>query len=220
VRLALSEQLARGEIPRYQLEKRYIRKDGSVVDIMLSGSILRGPDNAPVCYVAQMEDISERKRAEAALRRSEAKFSGIVSIAADAIISVDANQRITVFNAGAEQIFGYSEQEMIGTLFERLLPERYRMKHRPSFAAFASGDAVGRTMAEGAGRSTVFARVGKSSRRRRRFPRSGSAVRRSSPSCFATSPIARAPNTRSSVQWRRETSCSASWRTTCETRLA
>ena len=127
--VALSDQLARGEIPRYQLEKRYIRKDGSLVDIMLSGSILRGPDNAPLCYIAQIEDISERKRAERALRRSEAKFSGIVSIAADAIISVDTNQRITVFNEGAEQIFGYSKQEMIGTSLERLLPERYRTKH-------------------------------------------------------------------------------------------
>ena len=146
--VALSEQLARGEIPRYQLEKRYIRKDGSLVDIMLSGSILRGPDNAPLYYIAQIEDISERKRAEGALRRSEAKFSGIVSIAADAIISVDTDQRITVFNEGAEQIFGYSKQEMIGTFLERLLPDRFRAKHSTSFAAFAAGDAVARTMAE------------------------------------------------------------------------
>jgi PAS domain S-box-containing protein len=145
--VALSDQLARGEIQRYQLEKRYIRKDGSLVDVMLSGSILRGPDKAPLCYIAQVEDISERKRVEGALRRSEAKFSGIVSIAADAIISVDANQRITVFNEGAEHIFGYSKQEMIGTLLERLLPERYRTKHGTSFAAFAAGDAIARTMA-------------------------------------------------------------------------
>jgi PAS domain S-box-containing protein len=146
--VALAEQLVRGEIPRYQLEKRYIRKDGSLVDIMLSGSILRGPDNAPLRYIAQIENISERKRAELALRRSEAKFSGIVSIAAEAIISVDTNQRITVFNEGAEQIFGYSQQEMIGTFLERLLPERYRAKHSTSFGAFAAGDAIARTMAE------------------------------------------------------------------------
>ena len=146
--IALSEQLARGEIPRYQLEKRYIRKDGSWVDIMLSGSILRGPDNAALYYIAQVEDISERKRVEGALRRSEAKFSGIVSIAAEAIISVDTNQRITVFNEGAEQIFGYSKQEMIGTFLERLLPDRCGAKHSTSFAAFAAGDAVARTMAE------------------------------------------------------------------------
>jgi PAS domain S-box-containing protein len=146
--VALSEQLARGEIPRYQLEKRYIRKDGSVVDVMLSGSVLRGLDNAPRYYIAQVEDISERKRAETALRRSEAKFSGIVSIATDAIISVDANQRITVFNEGAEQIFGYAKQDMIGTRLERLLPDRYRTAHHGSFAAFAAGDANARSMAE------------------------------------------------------------------------
>jgi PAS domain S-box-containing protein len=146
--VALSEQLARGEMPRYQLEKRYIRKDGSLVDILLSGSVLRGSGNAPRCFIAQIEDISERKRAERALRRSEAKFSGIVSIAADAIISVDADQRITVFNEGAGQIFGYSRQEMIGTSLARLLPERYRTTHGISFAAFAAGDATARSMAE------------------------------------------------------------------------
>jgi PAS domain S-box-containing protein len=146
--VALSEQLARGEIPRYQLEKRYIRKDGSVVDIMLSGSILRGADNTPCYYIAQIEDISERKRVDRALRRSEARFSGIVSIAADAIISVDTDQRITVFNEGAEQIFGYSKQEVLGMLLERLLPERYRTKHNASFEAFAEGDAIARTMGE------------------------------------------------------------------------
>lgn len=60
--LALAGQLARGEIPRYSLEKRYIRKDGHVVDIELSGSVLRGPDGQPLHFIAQVEDISERKR--------------------------------------------------------------------------------------------------------------------------------------------------------------
>ena len=68
---------------------------------MLSASVLRGPDGAARYYIAQIEDITERKRADEALRLSEAKFSGIVSIAADAIISVDEEQRITIFNEGA-----------------------------------------------------------------------------------------------------------------------
>jgi PAS domain S-box-containing protein len=146
--VALSKQLARGEIPRYQLEKRYVRKDGSLVDIMLSGSILRGPDGAPLYYIAQIEDISDRKRADRALRQSEAKFSGIVSIAADAIISVDHRQRIIIFNEGAEQIFGYAKQEMIGAELERLIPERYRAKHRDSFAHFAASGETARRMGE------------------------------------------------------------------------
>jgi PAS domain S-box-containing protein len=151
--VALAEQLARGVIPRYQLEKRYIRKDRSIVDVMLSGSVLRGPDGAPRYYVAQVEDITERKRAEQAVRLSEAKFSGIVSIAADAIISVDEDQRITVFNEGAEAIFGYRKSAMIGAPFERLIPERFRATHREHFARFAAGRQAARNMAE---RSEVF----------------------------------------------------------------
>jgi PAS domain S-box-containing protein len=62
--LSLSGQLARGEIARYTLEKRYIRKNGSIVDIELSASVLRGADGKPVLFISQIEDISERKRAE------------------------------------------------------------------------------------------------------------------------------------------------------------
>jgi PAS domain S-box-containing protein len=63
--LALAGQLARGEIPRYSLEKRYIRKDGRIVDVELSGSVLHGPDGQPLHFIAQVEDITERKRTEA-----------------------------------------------------------------------------------------------------------------------------------------------------------
>lgn len=62
--LALAGQLARGELQRYQLEKRYLRKDGAVVDILLSGSAVRGRDGALLHFVAQIQDITERKRRE------------------------------------------------------------------------------------------------------------------------------------------------------------
>jgi PAS domain S-box-containing protein len=62
--LALAGQLARGEIPRYMLEKRYIRKDGSIVHIKLSGSVLRDGDGRPLHFIAQVEDVTERKRIE------------------------------------------------------------------------------------------------------------------------------------------------------------
>jgi PAS domain S-box-containing protein len=63
--VALAGQLARGEIGRYQLEKSYIRKDGSIVPIMLSTSILRGKGGDPLYYIAQIEDITLRKQFEA-----------------------------------------------------------------------------------------------------------------------------------------------------------
>jgi PAS domain S-box-containing protein len=146
--VAVSRRLARGEVPRYHREKRYIRKDGATVDVLLHVSTLRGPDGVPLCFISQIEDITERKRAEAALRLSEAKFSGIVSIAADAIISVDRDQRITIFNEGAETIFGYSKTEMIGTQLQRLVPERLRAKHNEDFESFAASDESARGMAD------------------------------------------------------------------------
>jgi PAS domain S-box-containing protein len=60
--LALSGGLIRGEIPRYQLEKRCICKDGRTVTILLSTSVLRGLDGAPLYFIAQIEDVTERTR--------------------------------------------------------------------------------------------------------------------------------------------------------------
>ena len=145
--LDLGHQLLEGQNPRYQRETRYIRKDGSVIDAMVSGSVLRGPDGAPRYFIAQMEDITDRKRAAEALRFSEAKFSGIVSIAAAAIISVDADQRITLFNDGAQTIFGYTPQEALGMALEQLIPERLRAVHREHFDRFVADDEPARTMA-------------------------------------------------------------------------
>jgi PAS domain S-box-containing protein len=151
--VALAGQLARGEIPRYQLEKRYIRKDGAIVDVLLSASILRNRDGAALYYIVRVEDITERRRAQEALRLSEAKFSGIVSIAADAIISIDENHCITVFNEGAEAIFGYARTEVIGTPMEILIPERFRAIHRQHIARFAASNETARKMG---GRQDVF----------------------------------------------------------------
>src|SRR4029079_6284899 len=53
----------------------------------------------------------------------------IVEIAADAVICMDALQRITFFNKGAEAIFGYKPEEIIGQRIETLIPERYRANH-------------------------------------------------------------------------------------------
>ena len=90
-------------------------------------------------FFVLVTDISEVKRAEEALKRSEAKFSGIVSISADAIISIDETRRITMFNEGAENTFGYTRAEIIGSPLEVLIPERFRAKHHQHVERFAAG---------------------------------------------------------------------------------
>ncbi|MGN6105149.1 MAG: PAS domain S-box protein [Kofleriaceae bacterium] len=144
-----THRLARGEIPHYQLEKRYVRRDGGVVTVLLSVSVLRGPDGEAAYFIAQIEDITERKRGEQALRRSEAWFSGIISISADAIIAIDGDQRIILFNDGAERIFGYQRAELLGGPLDVLLPERFRDQHRRDLAKFQAGPDTSRRMGDG-----------------------------------------------------------------------
>jgi len=86
-------------------------------------------------------------RAEA-LRLSEAKLAGIVGLASDAIISVDASQRITLFNEGACHIFGYEAAEVIGQPLDLLIPARHRSEHRRHIVQFGESEVRSRRMGE------------------------------------------------------------------------
>jgi len=90
----------------------------------------------------------ERKRAEDAVRAAKARFEGILEIAQDAIISVDSNQRIILFNQGAEKVFGYAQAEVIGSPLDLLLPQRFEDLHRKHIEDFARSPDVARTMGQ------------------------------------------------------------------------
>ncbi|MGE5101255.1 MAG: PAS domain S-box protein, partial [Deltaproteobacteria bacterium] len=92
--------------------------------------------------------LKEQAGTEAALRASEAKFSGILGIAADAIISVDQERRIVHFNRGAEEIFGYKPADAIGRHLNILIPARYRSGHDAHMEAFARSPTTARRMGE------------------------------------------------------------------------
>ena len=131
----------------YDIEHRLL-VDGTVKWVREKADLERDEDGALLGGIGITQDITERKQAEEAIRLLEAKSSGILSISADAIISVDADQRITLFNEGAEKTFGYSKQEAIGSSLELLLPERFRTVHPRHIARFLAGDEVSRRMGE------------------------------------------------------------------------
>ncbi len=85
---------------------------------------------------------------QAELRASEAKFAGILSIAADAIITVDQTQRIVHFNRGAEEIFGYTAPDAIGRHLNILIPQRFRPSHPGHMEGFAQSPVTARRMGE------------------------------------------------------------------------
>jgi len=83
---------------------------------------------------------------EVALQRAEARFAGVVAIAADASISVDERLEITCFNEGAERVFGYGAGEVMGRPLNVLLPERFRAGHGALVRGFGAGQDHARRM--------------------------------------------------------------------------
>jgi PAS domain S-box-containing protein len=119
-------------------------------------SALDEPDLVFVnAVVNQLAIALGRDATERALRRSEAQLAGIVSGAADAIISVDERQRIVMYNGGAEHMFGWLRDEVLGKPLDILLPERLRDGHRRHVRAFATEPSVARKM--GSSGTEIFA---------------------------------------------------------------
>ena len=83
-----------------------------------------------------------------------ALLTSVISITPDAIISVDDEHRITLFNEGAEQAFGYRRDEVLGQPLGMLLPERFRAVHTEHIRAFGASREAARVMGE---RQEIFA---------------------------------------------------------------
>jgi PAS domain S-box-containing protein len=90
----------------------------------------------------------ERQRTEAALRAAKARFEGILDIADDAIISLNSEQRILLYNQGAERIFGYPGSEVIGKPLDLLLPHRFATAHRRHVEEFSRSPDIARPMGQ------------------------------------------------------------------------
>ncbi len=112
------------------------RKDGSEfpVDIMLSP--METAEGRVVISV--IRDISDRKKAQEAIRRSEAQFRALFEFSPDAIIASDREGRITEVNARVESMFGYQRGELVGQSVDILVPERFRHTHPARRKDYAS----------------------------------------------------------------------------------
>lgn len=102
-----------GKIQTYSLEKRYFRKDGSVVWVDLTVSLVREPDGRPKYFISVVQDIEVRKRAESALRESEERFSNAFEYAPIAMAVVALDGRTLRVNHAMCQMFGYSHEELL-----------------------------------------------------------------------------------------------------------
>jgi two-component system cell cycle sensor histidine kinase/response regulator CckA len=108
--LALLNRMLAGEIQTYQMEKRYFHRQGHVIWVLLSVSLSRDADETPRYFISQVQDITERKRAETELLRQAVVFETI----GDAVLVMDLTGRIMDWNPAATRLFGYTRAEMLG----------------------------------------------------------------------------------------------------------
>jgi PAS domain S-box-containing protein len=112
--IELLRRLLAGAIQKFDVEKRYIRKDGGIVWVHVTVSPMWLPGEKPTHHIAVIEDITGRKHTEETLRASEAKYRELVENANSIILRMDNEGRITFFNEFAERFFGFTQKEMLG----------------------------------------------------------------------------------------------------------
>ncbi|MGD0676779.1 MAG: PAS domain S-box protein [Polyangiaceae bacterium] len=118
----LADKLSRGDISSYREVKRHIRKDGKVIHVAIHLSLVRNQRAAPLYLIAQLEEITERRGAEADLRRSETAFGELIEQANDAVFVADCHGRYVDVNGAARRMLGYSREELIGKTVADLVP--------------------------------------------------------------------------------------------------
>ena len=94
-------------------------------------------------------DVTEKHLAEQRLREENQTLSVVMDTTTDAIISINGDGEIRMFNPGAERVFGYSSAQMLGQNMVLLLPERYRAAHPQQLRSFGDSDATSHMMGMG-----------------------------------------------------------------------
>ncbi|HEU4416816.1 MAG TPA: PAS domain S-box protein, partial [Candidatus Angelobacter sp.] len=139
------EDLKRGfPIERFETVRR--RKDKVLIHVSLTISPVYDREGRVVGASSMAQDITQRKLAEERLSQSRAQLKGIIDSAMDAVITVDENQRVVMFNTAAEAIFEYSADEIVGKHLERLIPQRLRTAHAGHIGEFSKTGTTSRAM--------------------------------------------------------------------------
>ncbi|HEX9310365.1 MAG TPA: PAS domain S-box protein, partial [Gemmatimonadaceae bacterium] len=126
-----------GELPEYRIEKRYIRKDHRVIWVNLTVSIVRSARGEPLYLVAFIEDITQRREAQAEASRSLSLLRATLESTADGILVVDVDGKILDFNQKMADMWGVpaeifasgDDQRAINAALEKLVdPDEFMAK--------------------------------------------------------------------------------------------
>ncbi|MFN8376792.1 MAG: PAS domain S-box protein [Anaerolineae bacterium] len=113
--------LLRDTFQSYRMEKRYIRKDGSVITVLLSVNMVRKADGTPLYAIAQMVDLNELKQKENFLRQSEAQTRALLNAIPDLVFRLSVDGEFLFYKGATEELY-VAPDAIIGHTLEELLP--------------------------------------------------------------------------------------------------
>jgi len=132
-------RIARGEVVPHFTTTRH-RQDGRELDVSVTASPIRAAGEQVVGVAKIVRDITEQKR-------SEERFRLAVEASPNAMLIVDGNRMITMANCKAEELFGYTRDELVNQTIDRLVPIKHRAAHHDrirNFLAAPSARAMGK----------------------------------------------------------------------------
>ena len=110
-------------------EGMFIRKNGTFLDVSYNASHILSEDGTVAGLVIGFQDFTAQKEAEEGIRRGSEWFKSIIENTQDAVIAVNAQNRIVLFNPAAERIFGYTRDEVEGKRVDMLMADLYSNEH-------------------------------------------------------------------------------------------
>jgi len=140
--VALDERTNKGY---FRGELTFLRKDGTKFPGEISTAIFTDTQGNERTSMV-IRDITGRIQAEEKLRESQMRLASIIDSAMDAIITLDADQRIILFNLAAEKLFRCSADQALGLPLDKFIPERSREAHREHIRTFGETDQTKRSM--------------------------------------------------------------------------
>ena len=134
------------ETGRFEEEAPRMRKDGSLFAAHVSLFPLRDERGNVTGFVKLTRDISDRTKAGKAILESRRRMEAIVQSAMDAVITIDEQQTVVLFNPAAEKMFGLSADRILGEPVTRLIPEQFRTYHDEYVRRFFDSGVVNRRL--------------------------------------------------------------------------
>ncbi len=119
----------KSELPVPAFETQRITKDGRILDVELSVTAYRDERGELIGVATTERDVTERKRTAAILYETEERSKAVLNTATDAIITIDHRGIIVTINPATEQMFGYTEAELVGQNVNVLMPSPEREEH-------------------------------------------------------------------------------------------